>query len=155
HGARAGSRTRARQAGRRDQQGVLLDAHRLGSAIQLPVRSPADHRRADRHPVPLAPRPNGGDRQPRCRADGRCTFRPRENGVTTKTKRTRSKPDEKKSEATRRHLLERALVLFKERGVEATTMRDIAKAAGLSLGAAYYYFPSKEALVFAYYEANQ
>lgn len=34
-------------------------------------------------------------------------------------------------------------------------MRDIARAAGLSLGAAYYYFPSKEALLFAYYEANQ
>src|SRR5690606_32593600 len=71
------------------------------------------------------------------------------------TKRRARKPDEKKSEATRRHLLDRALVLFRERGVEATTMRDIAKAAGLSLGAAYYYFPSKEALVFAYYEANQ
>ena len=69
--------------------------------------------------------------------------------------RAKRKPDEKKSEATRRHLLERALVLFRERGVEATTMRDIAKSAGLSLGAAYYYFPSKEALVFAYYEANQ
>jgi AcrR family transcriptional regulator len=66
-----------------------------------------------------------------------------------------AKPDEKKSETTRRHLLERALVLFRDRGVEATTMRDIAKAAGLSLGAAYYYFPSKEALVFAYYEQNQ
>ncbi len=73
-----------------------------------------------------------------------------------RTKRSpRARPDEKKSEATRRHLLDRALVLFRERGVEATTMRDIAKAAGLSLGAAYYYFPSKEALVFAYYEANQ
>jgi len=69
--------------------------------------------------------------------------------------RAKRKPDEKKSEATRRHLLERALVLFRERGVEATTMRDIAKAAGLSLGAAYYYFPSKEALVFAFYEQNQ
>jgi AcrR family transcriptional regulator len=34
-------------------------------------------------------------------------------------------------------------------------MRDIAKAAGLSLGAAYYHFPSKEALVFAFYEDNQ
>jgi AcrR family transcriptional regulator len=34
-------------------------------------------------------------------------------------------------------------------------MRDVARAAGLSLGAAYYYFPSKEALLFAYYEANQ
>jgi AcrR family transcriptional regulator len=62
---------------------------------------------------------------------------------------------ERKSEATRRHLLERALALFQERGVDATTMRDIAAAAGLSLGAAYYYFPSKEALIFAFYEDNQ
>jgi AcrR family transcriptional regulator len=46
-------------------------------------------------------------------------------------------------------------VLFQKKGVEQTTMRDIAKAAGLSLGAAYYYFPSKDALVFAYYEDNQ
>jgi len=30
-------------------------------------------------------------------------------------------------------------------------MRDIARAAGLSLGAAYYHFPSKDALIFAYY----
>jgi AcrR family transcriptional regulator len=34
-------------------------------------------------------------------------------------------------------------------------MRDVADAAGLSLGAAYYYFPSKEALVFAFYADNQ
>ncbi|HLL22253.1 MAG TPA: TetR/AcrR family transcriptional regulator [Kofleriaceae bacterium] len=65
------------------------------------------------------------------------------------------KPAEKKSEATRRQLLEHALALFQERGVAATTMRDIASAAGLSLGAAYYYFPSKDALMFAYYEDNQ
>ena len=72
------------------------------------------------------------------------------------SKRRRPRPDgERKSEATRRKLLERALRLFQHRGVEATTMRDIARAAGLSLGAAYYYFPSKEALLFAYYEANQ
>jgi AcrR family transcriptional regulator len=34
-------------------------------------------------------------------------------------------------------------------------MRDIARAAGLSLGAAYHYFPSKEALIGAYYEWSQ
>lgn len=62
---------------------------------------------------------------------------------------------ERKRDVTRKKLLERALKLFQQRGVEATTMRDIAKAAGMSLGAAYYYFPSKEALVFAYYEDNQ
>ncbi|MBA3463972.1 MAG: TetR/AcrR family transcriptional regulator [Deltaproteobacteria bacterium] len=61
----------------------------------------------------------------------------------------------KKRDATRERLLARALKLFQKKGVEATTMRDIAKAAGMSLGAAYYYFPSKEALVFAYYEDNQ
>jgi AcrR family transcriptional regulator len=62
---------------------------------------------------------------------------------------------ETKSEATRRGLLDKALGLFQKHGVEATTMRDIAGAANLSLGAAYYYFPSKEALIFAFYEQNQ
>jgi len=60
-----------------------------------------------------------------------------------------------KSTKTRERLQKKALALFQKHGVEATTMRDIAKAAGMSLGAAYYYFPSKEALVFAYYEDNQ
>jgi AcrR family transcriptional regulator len=63
--------------------------------------------------------------------------------------------DEPKRDVTRRLLLERALELFQKRGVEATTMRAIAKASGLSLGAAYYYFPSKDALVFAFYEDTQ
>jgi AcrR family transcriptional regulator len=71
------------------------------------------------------------------------------------TTRRKPRPQEPKRDATRRRLLERALKLFQQRGVEATTMRDIARAAGMSLGAAYYYFPSKEALVFAYYEDNQ
>lgn len=66
-----------------------------------------------------------------------------------------AEPAETKRDATRRRLLDRALALFQQRGVEATTMRDIARAAGLSLGAAYYHFPSKDALMFAYYEANQ
>lgn len=60
-----------------------------------------------------------------------------------------------KSEATRTKLLAKALALFQDKGVEGTTMREIAAAAGMSLGAAYYYFPSKDALVFAYYEDNQ
>lgn len=78
--------------------------------------------------------------------------------VVTKARRKRPPardPGESKSDATRRHLLDRALELFQKHGVEGTTMRDIAKAAGMSLGAAYYYFPSKEALVFAFYEQNQ
>lgn len=56
-----------------------------------------------------------------------------------------------KGEATRQRALEAALALFRRKGFDGTTMRDIAKAAGLSLGAAYHYFPSKDALVMAYY----
>ena len=60
-----------------------------------------------------------------------------------------------KGELTRQHVLDTALALFRRRGFAHTTMRDIADAAGLSLGAAYHYFPSKEALVMAYYEWMQ
>lgn len=70
------------------------------------------------------------------------------NGVQVKRPKT-------KGEATREHILDTALRLFRKRGFERTTMRDIAQAAGLSLGAAYHYFPSKEALVGAYYEWMQ
>jgi AcrR family transcriptional regulator len=57
-----------------------------------------------------------------------------------------------KGEETRRRALVAALTLFRRKGFDATTMRDIARQAGLSLGAAYHYFPSKDALVMAYYE---
>jgi AcrR family transcriptional regulator len=67
----------------------------------------------------------------------------------------RAVPQRATSEATRRHILETALALFRERGFEETTIRDIAGRAGLSLGAAYYYFKSKEAIVGAYYDYVQ
>ncbi len=57
-----------------------------------------------------------------------------------------------KGQATRERALRAALGLFRRKGFDKTTMRDIAEAAGLSLGAAYHYFPSKVALVMAYYE---
>jgi len=56
------------------------------------------------------------------------------------------------SERSRSRILGASLDLFRKRGFDKTTMRDIAKAAGTSLGAAYYYFPSKEAIVLSYYE---
>jgi AcrR family transcriptional regulator len=60
-----------------------------------------------------------------------------------------------KAEHTRSRILESALNLFRERGFDETAMRDIAAAAGVAVGAAYYYFESKEALVMAFYqEAN-
>jgi AcrR family transcriptional regulator len=60
-----------------------------------------------------------------------------------------------KSQETRSQILHSALGLFRERGLDATTMRDIAAATELSLGAAYYYFPSKEAIIQAYYDDVQ
>ena len=60
-----------------------------------------------------------------------------------------------KSEETRQRILEAALELFRERGFAETTMRDIAASAGMATGAAYYYFPSKEALVHAFYVQSQ
>lgn len=60
-----------------------------------------------------------------------------------------------KSEATRRRILEAALSVFRERGFEAATMRETAAAAGVAVGAAYYYFASKDALVMAFYEQAQ
>jgi len=67
----------------------------------------------------------------------------------------RATPQRAASEATRRQILDTALELFRERGFEETTIRDIAGRAGLSLGAAYYYFKSKEAIVGAYYDYVQ
>src|SRR5687767_6642126 len=67
----------------------------------------------------------------------------------------RAVPQRPASEETRRQILDTALGLFRERGFEDTTIREIAGAAGLSLGAAYYYFNSKEAIVAAYYEYVQ
>jgi len=60
-----------------------------------------------------------------------------------------------KGEATQKQVLEAALELFRRRGFEQTTMRGIAKRAGLSLGAAYHYFKSKDAILIAYYEWTQ
>ncbi|MBA9001936.1 MULTISPECIES: TetR/AcrR family transcriptional regulator [Thermomonospora] len=60
-----------------------------------------------------------------------------------------------KSEQTRALIVQTALRLFRERGYEATTMRAIAKEAGVSVGNAYYYFGSKEELIQAYYDELQ
>ncbi|HTD52836.1 MAG TPA: helix-turn-helix domain-containing protein, partial [Thermoanaerobaculia bacterium] len=56
-----------------------------------------------------------------------------------------------KAEETRRRILAAALDLFQEHGFAETTMRDIARRADVATGAAYYYFPSKEAIVMAFY----
>ena len=54
--------------------------------------------------------------------------------------------------AARDRLYGTAIRLIAERGYEATTLRDIAQVAGVSVGLLYRYFPSKQAIVIALYD---
>jgi AcrR family transcriptional regulator len=54
--------------------------------------------------------------------------------------------------ASRERLYATAMQLIATRGYEATTLRDIAKAARVSVGLLYRYFPSKQAVVIALYD---
>ena len=56
---------------------------------------------------------------------------------------------------TRSAIVTAALRLFRENGYDATTMRAVAAAAGVSTGNAYYYFGSKEELIREFYERSQ
>src|SRR6266404_3481041 len=60
-----------------------------------------------------------------------------------------------KSDETRVRILEAAVALFRRRGFDAATMREIAAEAGVATGAAYYYFDSKDAIVLAFYDRAQ
>jgi AcrR family transcriptional regulator len=64
-------------------------------------------------------------------------------------------PSTTKGEQTRELIFETALELFRENGFDATTMQNVAARADVAKSAAYYYFPSKEAIIQAYYEAVQ
>lgn len=52
---------------------------------------------------------------------------------------------------TGERIFESALELFRNAGFETATMRDIARTANVATGAAYYYYPSKEAIVLEFY----
>ena len=72
------------------------------------------------------------------------------NGKSTKRGRPPGRTVE--GEATRRRLYETAIRLIGEQGYEATTLRDVAKRAGVSAGLLYRYFPSKRSVVLALYD---
>jgi AcrR family transcriptional regulator len=61
-------------------------------------------------------------------------------------------PEEPRSQRTRAAIVDAALRLFRERGYQGTTMREVAAEAGVSTGNAYYYFRSKEELVQGFYD---
>lgn len=56
-----------------------------------------------------------------------------------------------KAEETGRKILDAALELFRKEGFDSATMRDVAQRAGVATGAAYYYYPSKDAIVMDFY----
>lgn len=63
-------------------------------------------------------------------------------------------PKPSKGQQTKSAILEAALELFRERGYEQTTMRDIAEKANVALGNTYYYYRSKEHLIQAFYHRS-
>jgi AcrR family transcriptional regulator len=59
-----------------------------------------------------------------------------------------------KAEETGLKILDAALGLFRQEGFDTATMRDIAQKAGVATGAAYYYYPSKDAIVMDFYRRS-
>jgi AcrR family transcriptional regulator len=76
------------------------------------------------------------------------------NMFTENVKRGRGRPpgETPQGTAARQRLYETAIGLMAKRGYEATTLRDVAKDAGVSVGLLYRYFPSKRAIIIALYD---
>ena len=76
------------------------------------------------------------------------------NMFTENVKRGRGRPPGLSAQgvAARHRLYETAIRMISERGYEATTLREIAKGAGVSVGLLYRYFPSKQAVITALYD---
>lgn len=60
-----------------------------------------------------------------------------------------------KGKASRAQIYHTAIRLFRERGFDETTMRDIGAEVGGAASAAYYYFQGKDAIVLEYYDDVQ
>jgi AcrR family transcriptional regulator len=59
-----------------------------------------------------------------------------------------SLPTPRDSEAKLEHILRHAAQIFAERGFEGASIRDISRASGVSLAGLYYYFDSKQELLY-------
>ena len=64
-------------------------------------------------------------------------------------------PRAEKAEATRARLIDIAADLFGRRGYEVTSIEEVLERAGVSKGALYHHFPSKEALFEAVYRTGE
>ena len=66
-----------------------------------------------------------------------------------------SGPTTDRGEATRRHILDVAGRAFAEHGYRGISLNDIVRESGLTKGAFYFHFPSKEALALAVFSDKQ
>lgn len=72
------------------------------------------------------------------------------------TEKTRAREEGlHRSDNRRQELMAAAAHLFNQRGYDATSMRDIAREAGMLAGSMYYHFSSKEDLIIATYEEGK
>ena len=72
--------------------------------------------------------------------------RPKNNGVTAR--RETSRGETERFEQRLGEILEHATDVFYEKGYDAASMRDLSRATGTSLAGLYYYFESKERLLY-------
>jgi TetR/AcrR family transcriptional regulator, cholesterol catabolism regulator len=83
-------------------------------------------------------------------------FRSAAEGAPPQVKRPRGRPrktvEDRDDGNRRRELLHSAAKLFRRKGFDATSTRDIAAAAGMQSGSPFYHFKSKGALLYAVME---
>src|SRR6266702_8691200 len=75
-------------------------------------------------------------------------------GAKSVTAQAIEQEDEGRAAIRRRQVLTVASELFAKKGFEATSIRDIATAAGMMSGSLYYHFASKEDLYVAVQDAS-
>jgi AcrR family transcriptional regulator len=63
--------------------------------------------------------------------------------------------DPEKYRARKTHIIESALVLFASKGFAETTTSDICRAADISTGSLFHYFPSKQAVFYGIWELDR
>ncbi|GAA0460408.1 TetR/AcrR family transcriptional regulator [Streptomyces stramineus] len=63
--------------------------------------------------------------------------------------------DPARHRARRRHIIDAATELFAAKGFERTTTAEICKAAGMSAGNVFHYFPNKRAIFHAVFEEDE
>jgi AcrR family transcriptional regulator len=72
----------------------------------------------------------------------------------TKTRSSRASPGKRaqNKERTKERILEAALQLFREKGIEGTTTKEISKKAGIAEGTLFNYFTTKEDLALYFFQ---